>query len=380
MGRYAGRFVVETHTHVQRAAVKFKERGLKPSTRQLYTDVAQVEWFDNSERLLYDMERYGIDMCILMSGGLARGMDNDLDVKIAERYPDKFAVLCYPTTLQNKVSRGEAKWSIEGALKETEARLKTGKYKGIGQGVPVTEMGAFGELWATGETKKKTEIISHEELLDRYRMFLDLADKYKVAVSGIPKEESVLAPLAAEYPNVPLIAQLVGMGDESTTSHIQALCKIAERAKNVYLEMGLAPAELIEVALSDPNVGPTQIIHGTDWGASHYIYSQPNRRIHGERFTSYANWVPKWGPARYQSDFWGWSLHQMDKLRDILTQDELNLILGGNAARIFKLDVPYTRLFPEGRPDLWGIEWDKYTPFIPDEQVKEKRKKSRPAV
>jgi len=31
MGRYAGRFVVDTHVHAQRAAVKFRERGLTPT-------------------------------------------------------------------------------------------------------------------------------------------------------------------------------------------------------------------------------------------------------------------------------------------------------------------------------------------------------------
>ena len=39
----------------------------------------------------------------------------------------------------------------------------------------------------------------------------------------------------------------------------------------------------------------------------------------------------------YQPDWWGWMLHQIDKLRDMLSQDEINLILGGNAARIWDL-------------------------------------------
>jgi hypothetical protein len=86
------------------------------------------------------------------------------------------------------------------------------------------------------------------------------------------------------------------------------------------------------------------------------------------------DFIPKWGAVRYQTDWWGWSLHQIDKLRDILTQDEINLILGGNAARIFRLDVPYTRLFPEGRLDLWGVDVDKYSPFIPPEQIKKKQR------
>jgi hypothetical protein len=30
-----------------------------------------------------------------------------------------------------------------------------------------------------------------------------------------------------------------------------------------------------------------------------------------------------------------------------LSQDDLNLILGGNAARLFNIELPYTRLFRE---------------------------------
>jgi len=375
MGRYAGRFVVDTHVHAQRAAVKFRERGLTPTHGEMYSEVSKTIWYDNSDRLLYDMERYGIDMCVIMSGGLARGSDSDMDLELAEKYPDKFVALAYPSTFLRRVAEGKEKWRIEGVLKETEERLKTGKYKGIGQELPVTETGAFGKLWAKREERKKEKEISREELLDRYRMFMDLAEKYKVAVAGAPKDISLLSPLASEYPDVPLVVQLVGMGYDATTHHIQTFCEVIQRSKNIYLEMGTAPAELMEVALSDPNIGPTQIVHGTDWGASHYIYSQPGRPIHGERFTSYVDFVPKWGAVRYQTDWWGWSLHQIDKLRGILTQDEINLILGGNAARIFKLDVPYTRLFPEGRLDLWGIDVDKYIPFIPHEQIKNKQKK-----
>jgi hypothetical protein len=371
MGRYAGRFVVDTHCHAQRAAVRFAERGVKaPSTRDMYAGVAEVTWFDNSERLLYDMERSGFDMCILMSGGLARGMDNDLDAALVERHPDRFAALAYPTTRLRAVMQGKSKWSVEAALKETEERLKTGNYRGIGQGLPITESGSYGNLFASGAEKSKSESLSITETLDRCRAFMALAEKYGVAVSGLPHDERITGQLVAEFPKVPVVLQLVGWGRRAAASKVREVCEIAGQVGNVYLEMGLAPAALWEVALSDPNVGPPKLLFGTDWGASHYVYSQPGRPIRGEAFTSYVDWIDKWGPVRYQSDFWGWSLYQIDKLRDTITQDEINLILGGNAARIFKLDVPYSRLFPEARPDLWGVQWERYTKFLPDEQVK----------
>lgn len=376
MGRYAGRFVVDIHCHAQRAAVRFAERGVKvPSTHDLYAGVAEVTWFDNSERLLYDMERYGFDMCILMSGGLARGMDNDLDAELVKRHPDRFAALAYPTTLLRATTQGKTKWTVQAALKETEERLKSGNYRGIGQGLPITESGSFGNLFASGAEKRKVESLSLAETLDRCRAFMALAEKYGVAVAGLPHDEQIIGQLGAEFPKVPVIIQLVGWGRRAAAAKVRELCEVAGPLGNVYLEMGLAPAALWEIALSDPNMGATKVIFGTDWGAAHYVYSQPGRPIRGEAFTSYVDWIDKWGPVRYQSDFWGWSLHQIDKLRDAITQDEINLILGGNAARIFKLEVPYSRLFPEARPDLWGVRWERYSKFLPDEQVKQSKGK-----
>jgi hypothetical protein len=246
-------------------------------------------------------------------------------------------------------------------------------YKGIGQGLPINEGGSFGRLWATKDSKKKNEIISPAEEMDRYRAFMDLADKYQVAVAGLPHDETLVAALAAEYPDVPIVLQLTGHSNRATSEKVRSMCAAISRARNVYLEMGLAPAELYEVALSDPNIGPTRIVFGTDWGSSHYVYSQRGQGIRGDSFSSYVDWIGNYGTVRYQSDYYGWSLYQIDKLREMWTQDELNLILGGNAARIFKLDVPYTRLFPEGRVDLFGAEWEKFVPYIPRDRVKNKR-------
>ena len=371
MGRYAGRFVVDVHVHAQRAAVKFAERGIKtPTIGDMYSDVATLTWHDNSERMFYDMDRYGVDVAIIQCGGLARGMDSDLDLQLAEKYPDRIAVLCYPTTLTQKAAAGEVAWTFEASLAETEERLKTGKYKGIGQGIPINEGGSFGRLWATKDSKKKNEVISEAEMIDRYRAFMALASKYQVAVAGMPHEESLVSCLAAEYPDVPIVLQLTGHSNRATSEKLRSMCAAISRARNVYLEMGLAPAELYEVALSDPNIGPTRIVFGTDWGSSHHVYSQRGRPIRGDTFSSYVDWVGNWGPPRYQTDYYGWSLYQIDKLREMWTQDELNLILGGNAARIFKLDVPYTRMFPEGRVDLFGTEWEKFVPYIPRDRVK----------
>ena len=58
---------------------------------------------------------------------------------------------------------------------------------------------------------------------------------------------------------------------------------------------------------------------------------------------SYAVQLRGEGIPHYQVDYWGWSLRELTSVR--IAQDDMNLILGGNAARIFGLDVPHTRLF-----------------------------------
>ncbi len=118
--------------------------------------------------------------------------------------------------------------------------------------------------------------------------------------------------------------------------------------------------------MKNPNVGATQLIWGADYGnVPQYIVAQP-----GEDPTSFSSSMKRWPSVpTYQTDYWGWMFRQIDKIGEWVTQDEINLILGGNAARIFKLPVPYSWMFPESRPDLWGIHWEKYVPFIPRDQI-----------
>ena len=118
--------------------------------------------------------------------------------------------------------------------------------------------------------------------------------------------------------------------------------QVAASFDNVYLETGLYWAELYEKPLADPNIGPRKLIWGTDWGASIVVYSRA-----GQHPLSYADQIKSWGAPDHQSDIFGWSLRQVDKMANKLdlSQDDLNLILGGNAVRLFGIEMPHTRLF-----------------------------------
>jgi predicted TIM-barrel fold metal-dependent hydrolase len=211
---------------------------------------------------------------------------------------------------------------------------------------------------------------TERERLDEYRKFADLAANYDVVLDFHEfARMQILSRLSAEYSNVSFVLLHGGYSIGSYTygaDVIRRSCSVAGRGENIYLETGTWPAEYFEIALKNPNVGATQLIWGADYGnVPQYIVAQP-----GEDPTSFSSSMKRWPSVpTYQTDYWGWMFRQIDKIGEWVTQDEINLILGGNAARIFKLPVPYSRMFPEGRPDLWGIHWEKYVPFIPRDQI-----------
>jgi len=115
MGVARGIFVVDTHVHAQRLRVGFKEKGIERSDfATLQREMRdRSEPYDNSARLLYHMERYGVDMCVIQP---AFSMSNELNAQIVEKHPDKFIAFCSDTETQRKAWQGEQKWTIEAAL------------------------------------------------------------------------------------------------------------------------------------------------------------------------------------------------------------------------------------------------------------------------
>ena len=144
--------------------------------------------------------------------------------------------------------------------------------------------------------------------------------------------------IAAAFPNLVLIFDHGGIQAWWWERWYEECLNVVGAHDNVYVETGLWWRELYERPLVDPNIGPEKLLWGTDWGASMQIYSQLGRTP-----PSYPVQLRKEGIVHYQVDYWGWSLRELTSLR--LSQDDMNLMLGGNAARIFHLDVPYTRLF-----------------------------------
>jgi len=211
-----GRFIIDTHVHAQRHAAgpEFKKSGKTDLKKIKYNDLASIMrhlvTYDNSKRLLYDMECYQVDMCILHP---AFGMSNELNVDLVERYPDKFVALVSAKDLADKATKGEAEWSIEAACEELDRHLSTGKFVGIGEGMPANP------------TRKKT--YSQTERMDELRKVMEVAQKHQVPVrvhTGSPMGYHItytrwpenfhpnwIRDIATEYPDVPIIFDHGGM-------------------------------------------------------------------------------------------------------------------------------------------------------------------------
>ena len=92
----AGRLVIDTHVHAQRYAAGPQLSKMNPKSEGgRYNDLAQamrvIQAFDNSERLLYDIDCYRVDKCVLVP---AFGMSNEINMQLVEKHPDKFVACC----------------------------------------------------------------------------------------------------------------------------------------------------------------------------------------------------------------------------------------------------------------------------------------------
>ncbi len=341
-----GRFIVDTHVHSQRHAAG---SSLKGSTDygDLGRSMLKIEAYDNSPRLLYDMECYGIDFCITQPA-FSFGMLPEIGAEQAKKYPDKFACNCTANKTRDRAVAGEIEWKIETAIEELEGYLKTGNYAGIGENMPA------GVMWQPpGEERKlKDEITIMREIM----MIADLCRSYKIplryhcglvvgyefAYNYWPSNFNPLwaHDIAVNFPDVPLIMEHGGIEGWWWEQLYEGCLHVAASHKNVYLETGRYWTELYHRPLNDPNIGAEKLIWGTDWGASLPIRNNP-----GNYPESYTQQIRKDGIIRHQVDIWGWSLRQLGKLD--ISQDDLNLILGGNAVRLYDLRTPggLTRMF-----------------------------------
>jgi predicted TIM-barrel fold metal-dependent hydrolase len=296
-------------------------------------------------------------------------MTNEIDVEIMKKHPDRFVALCWDVKTQKKSISEEEEWSIKAAAQEIRECLDTGLYVGIGEGFPRNR-------------HPKRKRISWNERYDQICTIMELAREYKVVAqyhTGFPSgyagsanlafsqghsdddwANPLLCPqIANAYPDVPIVMAHAGIeGSGYYTRYYEDCLNVAASHHNVYLETGMWWAELYEKPLKDPSIGPERMIWGTDWGAS----STPQMWMPGCTPETFCSQNINLGPPSHQVDIWGWSLRELGRLN--IPQDDLNLIMGGNAVRIFGIKTPYSRLFrePYNKFETWAKPPQKREP------------------
>jgi predicted TIM-barrel fold metal-dependent hydrolase len=299
--------------------------------------------YKNTDRLFYDMDAYCVDACVLLP---AFGMSNELNAELVQEYPERFVAFCDASEYRNRCADGEEVWSIDGVCQELDRHLSTGHYVGIGEQMPYMP-------WPPDPM----EPVSRVDAIRNMLRIMEVAADHKASVRyhtgcpmgyDTPYSTGSLGPanfnplwvhdLASAYPEVPIILDHAGVQGWWSTRFYDECLHVAASTDNVYLECGLWWSELYEAALADPNIGPRKLIWGTDWGASNGFHTQ-----YGRTPPTYPVQVRPDGPVRHQIDYWGWSLREVTRLR--IRQDDVNLILGGNAIELFGFDFPLTRMF-----------------------------------
>ena len=399
--RSISRFAVDTHMHISTLYMPAKdnEKSLEMWEEGVWNGLTwEVEHYDNDKIAIYDMDRYGIDMAILLPS--IPGTTNEHQAALVEKHPDRFRACCSDQTTRLLIVQGKLpNWKFEMSLDEVAAALKTGKYVGIGEFSPGLCMYYL----------RTAPIPSFQERREQYKAMCDLAVQYDVPVHfhdhmlhgtlTNPKSRvqwdyhELLKTVCLENPKAKILFNHgykdpdVGAGDPIKNMH--EFYKMAADLKNLYMETGGWCEKNFEIAFEE-GVRACNLMWGHDYGNVPQHIVRPGNltgRIDNDVATSDYN--PVWSYRKtdsqfcgqydgfpsvptYQPDFYGWGLRTVDRVGDWLTQDEINLIMGGTAARLYKLPVPLPRLFAEARPDIFGDNWkEEWYPFIPDEQIRD---------
>ncbi len=343
MSTKIGRFVVDGHIHCGKkdtAKGDSKIKGIQ----------AEVESVDNSGMALLDMNAYGIDMGILLPS--FTGTSNELYRDICRRNPTRFRTCAIDTNTRLAAAHGTP-WTMDAALKELDecfSNNEDGMFVGIGEFAP----GSMGVM-----RDRPTR-------LERYNEWLAIAEFcchydipcffHEYSPINIDEPFTMLCNVCMKFPNFKVI---IAHGGGERPQDIDKAVWLASINEHIYLETGYWRAENYEFALRNPMVGATKLIWGGGDTGSRLWYPQifhgANRALKTSVYNNRNNWI--WNGTRevdYQPDYYGWACRQIDKIvnEEMATQDEVNLIVGGNAARLYKLPVPEDCTFASGRPDL----------------------------
>lgn len=337
------RLIIDAHTHAQRFAPGFLKRGEDFNYRRLEDHIMTGLPYDNSRMLLADMDRLGVDMAILLT---AFGMRNEMIYEQVQRHPNRFIGFCSFVETARAEWLGEREFDPYQAAEEVDFWLSKG-------------MTGVGEL--LGMLPAKFSKLSADENMRLLWPILEVCRKHQAPVLfhtgciAYPNtcrlravDPLLLDDIALAFPDIPLIIGHSGVQTGWYTTFPEHALMVAARHPNVCLELSQCQQAHIERALHDPNIGPRKLLFGSDWGAS------ISYRYYGQEKTYAA--TPAEEPPTVLPLHMDWNLRQIQQIE--MSEEDRELILGLNIARICKLDV---KKLLQNKEERYGpqIRWEE---------------------
>jgi hypothetical protein len=284
MNRSIARFVVDTHCHITTLYQPATEAGWEKVEREEWNGLQdELQPFDNSALTLYDMDRYGVDVAVLLPS--IPGTLNETQAKLVKRFPNRFRACCSDQRTVLEAVQGKAPWTFKAALSEVEEALKTGWFVGIGEFAPGSSARNLQIPGAEGK-------VSFEQRVEEWAALCELGIKYDVPVlchdqfvwnrDGDWTLTQLLARISADNPKAKIMQTHGCVEDEWTRGldAIRDMYTVVAELPNVWMETGGWCEKQFEVAfrrLGSRGATTTATSRSTSCGAG-WRSGGPNRR------------------------------------------------------------------------------------------------------
>lgn len=304
--------IIDTHIHIYSYPsfrdlskhIRTMEDAIAFRTRypDLYKCNLTEEPIDNTDQLIADMDKNGIDFALVQAR--AGYVSNDLVATAAKRHPKRMVALARVGHDQEAAGYHEDPGPTrEAAPEELERALTTLGMKGVGE--------TF--------VRALTDHVNPEKIAKDLSGIMRVVEKHQVPIqfptawSQFPGGLFYGDPLwvdevALRHPNAPIILTKMG---RSITRYFDSAMTVAMRNVNVYFDVVGTNPQHLRFAID--KLGADRIMFGTDWSTTWSWLSVP-ATLHQIR------------------------LKVLDDAK--LTNSEREQILWKNAARLFKLESP----------------------------------------
>jgi uncharacterized protein len=271
--------------------------GHLPGARARIAESIANEHFESlADALLARMDAHGVERAVIMRGAFPAR--NAALADLVKAHPDRFVAFA---AWDLEMPTGSPPHESLTALDTLRDGLSTLGLRGVGE----VELGRFLPLPAE---QAYVGYVPTLELCRAYKVPILFHTGYDAGPVPIPYRNPIyFEPLAAEYPDVPIILAHMGKHD---TWFFEGALMLARKRDNVYLSTSNTRREFVARAVEE--IGAERLIWGSDWSMQHGILGLRQ----------------------------GFDVHAINLavVRQAgLSQDDQALILGGNLARLLGL-------------------------------------------